>query len=160
MPRFSFVSCVWMMTSMRLVYFHTRVLHHQQIKKAHVLNVNLGMCFSGGWMSLHIPRASENGITSVPPEELPSVWWRDNQRIHPSNTQRIGILAQQKHYTQVQISPPFQSVMGAAAVVHHFEGKCFKDLGKKRFILNDAYDTTWQWFPVMFAGYLHWLDLK
>jgi hypothetical protein len=69
--------------------------------------VNLDMCFSGGWMSLHIPRASENGFTSVPPEELPSVWWRDNQHIHPSNTQRIGILAQQKHYTQVQISHLF-----------------------------------------------------
>jgi hypothetical protein len=50
-------------------------------------------CFLGEWMSLYIPRASENGITSVHPEEVPSFWWGDNQHIHSPNSWRIGILA-------------------------------------------------------------------
>jgi hypothetical protein len=36
------------------------------------LNLCFLTCFLGEWMSLYIPRASENGITSVHPEEVPS----------------------------------------------------------------------------------------
>jgi hypothetical protein len=92
--------------------------------RAYVLNLDLTP-FSGEWMSPHIPRASKNGISSIHPEEVWSFWWSDNQHIHSPNTQRIGVLAQPKHYSQV-LSHIFQA-MGVGCCSSLWKISCLHD---------------------------------